>query len=99
MRHASMKIRVVIVIVAALMMFGAPARRVSHLVLRHSVCRRMTADVVSSPGAFSPFALASVVLPALLCLNFLKPASAGLNHELNPAALLPITRPPPPRPM
>ena len=97
MRHASMKIRVVVVLVAALMIFGAPARRVSHLVLRHSVCRRMTADVVSSPGAFCPFALASVVLPALLCLNFLKPASAGLNHDLNTAALLPITRPPPPR--
>ncbi len=97
MRHASMKTRVVIVIVAALLIFGAPARRASHLVVRHSAHARMTADVVSSPGAFSPFVPASVFLPALLCLTFLKPASAGLDHDLHAAVLLPITRPPPPR--
>ncbi len=95
MLHLSRKIRVAVAVIAVLMLLGAPARRLSHLALRHSVHARAIADVVSPPGAFSPLATAGLVIPALLRLSFFRPASAGFTYNLNAPLSLPVTRPPP----
>ena len=96
MLQASHRIRVAVALLAVLLLSGAAAGRSKQLErLRCVHARAMTADVVSSPRAFSPFTLATFVLPALPRLNFFEPASAGLDHDSHAPLATPITRPPP----
>ena len=91
------KTRVAVALLAVLLISGVVAGRGRHLEGRPCVhrSRAMTADVVSLRGVFSPFALASVVLPALPGLGFFHSASAGRGRYLYAPLSAPITRPPP----
>jgi hypothetical protein len=96
MQQTSHKVRVAVALLAVLLVSGAAAGRRKQLEHRRCVhARAMTADVVSSPRAFSPFTLATVVPPALPSLSFFESASAGLDHYSHAPLAAPITRPPP----
>lgn len=94
--QASRKIRLVVAVLAVLLVAGIPVRHARHFVRRHCVhARAMTADVVPTRAALSPFALASGVLPALPALGHFRPASAGLHQYSHTPLSPPNSRPPP----
>jgi hypothetical protein len=96
MLQISRRVPVAVALLAVLLVSGAVAARTKQLERRRCVhARAMTADVVPSPRAFSPFTLATVVLPALPSLSFSEPASADLDHYAHAPISAPITRPPP----
>jgi hypothetical protein len=91
------KTRFAVALLAVLLISGVVAGRGRHLEQRKSVhqSRAMTADVVFLRGVIPPFALASVVPPALPALGFFHPASAGRGTYLYAPLSIPVTRPPP----